>query len=162
MKCNGKVSNVGSAGKRKSKYVYTYECHTCGEYVNGTWSFTRFTQVPPDDLDMNEVAQPVISKPRGLKTTGYKCSKCGLPKKGHTCLVSVGNKTSTNTAPLPLPPVTTKSAASLPTCILCDKIGTFNAGFTDTLTSCSKCDKVYVHFSCMAEFSMDWACPLCR
>ena len=164
MKCKGTVSNVGSSGKRKDKYVYTYECHTCGELdVNGTWKFTRFTQVPPDDLDMNEVAQPVISKPR--KTSGYKCRKCGLPKKGHTCLVTTGNMMHANksAADLPLPPpVTTQSAQSLPKCILCDKTGTFNAGFTDTLTTCSKCDSVCVHFSCMAEFSMDWVCPLCR
>lgn len=157
MKCKGKVSNVGSAGKRKRKYVYQYECHTCGSYNNGTsqWIPFRFTQIPPDDLDIGEDPQQAVSKPRGL-STGYKCSKCGLPKKGHTCLATSTNNVSNNVSSSSI-----SSASVLPTCIFCEQSGTFKAGFSDTLNTCCKCKSMSVHFSCMSEFRLDWVCPAC-
>ncbi len=73
VKCGSITANTGAGSA--GHYVYTCTNTDC-KYV--------FQQVPPNQLQLGEIAQPraVIAR----KCKAYACRKCGaFPKKGHVC-----------------------------------------------------------------------------
>lgn len=79
MKCGSITANTGAGSA--GHYVYTCTKNDC-KYV--------FQQVPPNQLQPGEIAQPkeVIAR----KCKAYACRRCGaFPKKGHVCNTNLGD-----------------------------------------------------------------------
>lgn len=75
------VRTIGGGSTNK----YRYECDVCS---------TKWQQTPPHRIDNNDQNEEdlVMCKSNTRRTQNYKCGRCGLPKKGHTCLVSNPDK----------------------------------------------------------------------
>jgi len=175
--CGSNTANTGAGST--GQYVYTCTNDDC-KYV--------FQQIPPNNIQAGEQANPKPVNPRQCKT--YACRKCGTyPKKGHVCTVNSidvvlskkarihDTQSQQDTLTLiPLNPVSLpalpSTSASCPSssfttngphsCLLCGKSGTFQAGCEDSLLNCEACHKFNIHIlGCLREFTMSWYCPVC-
>ena len=71
------VRTIGGGSTNK----YIYECDIC----NTIWQ-----QTPPHRINdiLNKDEDLSICKSNTRRSQSYKCGRCGLPKKGHVCLVA--------------------------------------------------------------------------
>lgn len=83
--CNiNRVKCKGGSGRCKGNnaigHIYNYEC-ACGlRWKENNWmERERRKQNKIDDIRCVTIC-------KGRKSTSYKCSYCGVPKKGHVCL----------------------------------------------------------------------------
>ena len=76
---NVRTLSGGSFGK------YRYICESCDQ---------KWQQIPPHRMNDVKSCELTLSSSIKKNTGGYKCGKCGLPKKGHIC--SVANPEDSN------------------------------------------------------------------
>ena len=74
------------------KYWYDNDCMPSDEEQEWYATYWVETMLKTIDFKYDESKNPLSKKRKRVVTKPYKCSKCGLPKKGHTCL-KVANPT---------------------------------------------------------------------
>ena len=190
IRCRSQTINIGSSGREKvtNRYLYRYKCsdNNCGKKneEDNTFNVTEFYQVPPNELQPGEIANPMLYESRKIS---YKCKLCGQPKKGHVCTAELperDNKMLSKKRKVQ-PLVSDNFVATDQTvcdsiehlnnildtsekqiydsgeCICCFKPGTFQAGASNSLLRCTSCKDIAIHLNCMKCFTISWQCPMC-
>ena len=86
-------SKTGSGKDKHGRDYYVYVC-TCGKY----WRQVRADRLKPGEtphifgVDNISAIANGGSKKRGASGTGYLCSRCHQPKKGHVCQAVLGKR----------------------------------------------------------------------
>ena len=127
---------VFKAGTRSDK---AYACRLCG--------------VSPKKGHFCKVKERKTPSP-ALQGKIYMCRKCGVPKKGHTCIErTIASLNSNNLYDF-------LALGDLNACDICNQ-ECVSTDMLDGFTHCVKCQQTAVHFTCMPDMLSDYVCSKC-